>query len=125
MAPTAGDIALLVRSLYKLHSVGCCLHVAIDDGNLSDGDIEGCIQRARERDHRGCETIGALLSRITETEREQVYDLVHPRPDACAVCSHSRAEHPDINGLEKCLHDEGIGSPLCECEDFVKADRSR
>ena len=34
--PSVPEVLLLVKALYQEHLAGCCLHVQLDDGNLSD-----------------------------------------------------------------------------------------
>lgn len=51
------------------------LHIALSDGNLSDGDIWFCQEAAMKAGDRFGELIGELLRSIPEDEREAMYEI--------------------------------------------------
>lgn len=58
-----------------------CLHIALDDGNLEDADIQFCLDRARQgRDYKGVR-LAQLLSLMTLEERVWLYENLR-RPEA-------------------------------------------
>lgn len=70
--PTVDQIAPLVRLLYADHAAGCCLHIALDDGNLKDRHIEFCLRCARVRGHALCEQIASAMLKMTPTQRRRL-----------------------------------------------------
>lgn len=63
-------IESFIEALYEHHGTGCCLHIAIDDENLRDGDLDFCIRVARERGHPACEALARLLRSLSQEDRE-------------------------------------------------------
>lgn len=74
--PTVPAVAQLVAAIYKgsrpKSNVGCCLHIAMDDGNLDDDDIEFCSLNAQAEGHEDCEKVASLLLQMTRTQRKKV-----------------------------------------------------
>lgn len=69
-----------IKQLIKYHysfsqnSAGGVLHIATDDGNLEDGDIFFCQEKAeKEGDHLAL-LIAEVLRCFTVEEREKMYD---------------------------------------------------
>lgn len=53
---------------------GGSLHVVLDDGNLSDGDLNFCIKWAEDKnDYLGI-AIARLLMELSEEDREEFYE---------------------------------------------------
>lgn len=72
--PTIPEVLPAVRALYARPggSVGCCLHLILDEPNSRDGDVEYCIQYARERGHADCEALGRTLLLMSRTQRSKI-----------------------------------------------------
>lgn len=66
MLPLAWDI-------YRDHAAGCCLHVALDDGNLEDGHVSWLLSYAREHGHPACIALAEMMQRSSRTQREKLY----------------------------------------------------
>lgn len=47
----------------------CCLHIALDDGNLEDEHVELCLNTAERNDHQECARMATVLLGLTEDER--------------------------------------------------------
>jgi len=73
MRPTTPQLKPLVRALYERSCVGCCLHIVLDDGNVTDGDVDFCVEVAKERGHRDCLELAQLLRHMTRTQRHKLY----------------------------------------------------
>lgn len=63
------SLSTLVGMIYEDSAVGCCLHIAVDDGNLDDDDIDFCIFEARRRGHSICEKAATMLRAMNEEDR--------------------------------------------------------
>jgi hypothetical protein len=74
---TVPDVAPLVRALYERHAAGCCLHIVLDDLNVSDDDVRFCIEFARSEDathdrpedRDACVALGEKLLSMSRTQR--------------------------------------------------------
>jgi len=77
-ASTSEFDALLDR-IYKRHSAGCCLHLAVDDGNLDDDSVQFCYGYASAKEHDDCVAVARLLCAMTEEERERAVGAHHDR----------------------------------------------
>lgn len=68
--PTIPEVLPLVNALYARPggSVGCCLHIVIDDGNIDSESVRFCLDEARLREHEDCTHIARLLTRMTRTQ---------------------------------------------------------
>lgn len=75
--PTAPELIALVQELYRQpgHSVGGCLHIVLDDGNIGDDNIRFCINWARKAGCSLCASVGFLLLSMTKTQRGKVSSL--------------------------------------------------
>jgi hypothetical protein len=73
--PTVPEVLPLVRAHYDHHSAGCCLHVVLDDGNVADAFMPGTEALARERGHKECAELAALLSQMSPTQRRKLVTL--------------------------------------------------
>lgn len=71
--PSVRDVAPYVDAIYDSPDggAGCCLHIAIDDGNLDDLSIQFCVNFALERGHPVCEKAARLLLRMSGTQRRK------------------------------------------------------
>lgn len=69
----APEVLELARAYYEHHPVGGALHIALDDGNLRDSDLEFCRRRAeRDADLPGV-TLATHLLACSKTQRRKVY----------------------------------------------------
>lgn len=71
--PTVDQVLPLVRRLYERNHAGCCLHIALDDGNVTDGDVEFCLEWATNEGHADCAELSNLLLLMTKTQRYELY----------------------------------------------------
>ena len=51
---------------------GCCLHVAMDDGNYADHFVESGLERAKEEGHPKCVEWAELLLKMSKTQRQKL-----------------------------------------------------
>ena len=72
---TVPEVRLLVQAVYlsPTGGVGCCLHIAMDDGNVEDSHIELCLEQAKERGHATCLAAAEALRKMTKTQRRKLY----------------------------------------------------
>lgn len=75
--PTVPDVAPLVRAYYALplNGAGGSLHIVLDDGNVSDGDVEFCVARAEERGDEDGAALARVLLRMSKTQRRKLVAL--------------------------------------------------
>jgi len=52
--------------------VGCCLHIALDDGNIDDSNLDFCVTFATERGHPDCLALATLMRRMSRTQRAKL-----------------------------------------------------
>ena len=80
--PTVPEVLPLVNALYARHSAGCCLHIVLDDGNVSTGSVEWCVGDATERGHEDCVRLAKLLLQMSRTQRLKLANSARPDPFA-------------------------------------------
>ena len=77
----------LKMAVYRRDSAGCCLHIALDDGNVTDKHLAWCEKNMCG--NQGCAEMLATLRRMSVTQRAKLaaYNQVHaerfttaPRP---------------------------------------------
>jgi hypothetical protein len=74
--PTIPDVLPIARKYYDTHPAGGSLHIYLDDGNTSDGNIEFCLKYARqEHDEEGA-ALATLLLQMSQTQRTKLYHLL-------------------------------------------------
>ena len=75
--PTVPEVLPLVKALYATPEggCGCCLHIVLDDCNVSDGDVQFCRDYAVERGHTDCVTLSDLLLKMSKTQRHRLARL--------------------------------------------------
>lgn len=71
--PTVDQLRPLVEALYAKPGggSGCCLHIALDDGNVSDHCIKFCLENAIENGHADCEEIARMMLKMSKTQRSK------------------------------------------------------
>lgn len=72
MKPSILEVIPFVKQIYSRHEVGCCLHIALDDQNIRDKDIDFCIEEARKSGHTDCEQAALLLRQMSKTQRLKI-----------------------------------------------------
>ena len=75
--PLVPEVAPFVRALYGRCSVGCCLHVVLDDGNLEDDFVRSAVEWAIERGHADCEHLARLMLQMSRTQRRKLGRHTH------------------------------------------------
>lgn len=79
MKPTVPEVLPFMREYAALsgNSVGGSFHIVLDDGNVSDSDVEFCIQSAQQKgDTKGIE-LGELLLKMSKTQRKKLAGLFY------------------------------------------------
>jgi hypothetical protein len=71
--PTIFEVQPLVKQLYSQNCVGCCLHIVLDDGNVSDLNVKFCINEAVKNKHYFCEELARTILLMTLTQRKRLY----------------------------------------------------
>jgi hypothetical protein len=61
-----------ISAIFERNGAGCCLHIAIDDGNVRYTDLECCLQTARKVWHADCGMIAQDLMRRTKADRLKI-----------------------------------------------------
>lgn len=71
--PSVSDVLKLVHAYYANgNGAGGNLHIVLDDGNIRDGDVLFCLERAKEcGDTDGIEIANLLLA-MSKTQRKKV-----------------------------------------------------
>lgn len=67
----------LIQTIYDRNSVGCCLHVVTDDGNIDDASVDWCLQYAIERDCDECAQCAQVLRSMSPTARRKAIRQAH------------------------------------------------
>lgn len=70
--PVLNDVMPIVRSLFDWHAAGCCWHVVLDDGNLSDYFVDQCCKGVDPR-HEYCVALARVLPLMSKTQRKLLY----------------------------------------------------
>jgi hypothetical protein len=75
--PNVPDVAPIVRAYYALpgNGAGGSLHIALDDGNVRDSDLDFCIERAEERGDEHGAALARVLRRMSKTQRLKLAGL--------------------------------------------------
>lgn len=76
MKPTIPEVLPLARAVYVKSSVGCCLHIVLDDGNVDNGSVAHCMEWAREQGHPDCLELAELLATMSKTQRRKLGRMV-------------------------------------------------
>ena len=74
MASQHDEAVSLMRSIYKRHSAGCCMHVVLDDQNFEYSCVATCLAFAVENDCAECRRLAEIMSAMTEDERAKARD---------------------------------------------------
>lgn len=74
--PTIDEVVALARDYYAIpeNIVGGSFHIVLDDGNIEDGHVDWCRGYAHGSKDRAGSDLGDALARLSEFERESVYD---------------------------------------------------
>jgi hypothetical protein len=75
MSQAIADIIPLVRAIYEKNCVGCCLHLALDDGNMEDHHVQFCLDWAKTAGHPDCIECAKKLLAMTKEERDKLYAM--------------------------------------------------
>jgi hypothetical protein len=77
--PTVPDALPVVLAFLNSpgNSTGGNLHIVLEDGNLSDKDIQFCIDAAREQNDVAAQGLGRMLLRMSKTQRKKIYLRCH------------------------------------------------
>jgi hypothetical protein len=85
MRLTVPEVIPDIQELYDRSPVGCCLHIVLDDENVSDDHIRFCLTEAVKAKHPKCYELGAKLLSMSRTQRLKLARAKHciaPRPAA-------------------------------------------
>ena len=80
--PNIPEVLPLIRAYYTKpeNAVGGSLHIVLEDGNVSDGNVESCLEYAREHNDRDGEALAGLLLQMSKTQRRKLYRMSHYPP---------------------------------------------
>ena len=72
------EVIPLVRAYYAKsgNNVGGSLHIVLEDGNVSDSNVEFCREWAEEREDHDGVALAKLLLRMSRTQRRKLYRMV-------------------------------------------------
>ena len=75
--PKVPDVVERFKAYHLMHGHGAwgSLHVVLDDGNLADHNVEGCIDWARLQGDEEGELLGRILLRMSKTQRGRIAQL--------------------------------------------------
>ena len=87
----------LVHELYQYHgSVGCCLHIVTDDGNIEDNHVDFCVKYAIDKKHKFCQDLAELFKSMSKHERALTLNMWW-----CPSCKdYTLYEYCGMNGCE-------------------------
>lgn len=75
---TVPEVLPFIAAIYEDHCTGCCLHIAMDDGNLQDNHLEFCLRQGFEHGHANCVAAALMLLGMTQTQRHFLYRHRYP-----------------------------------------------
>lgn len=68
--------------LFELHEVnGCCLHIAVEDYNLTDEHLCFCIRESERRGHVACGTLARRFMQEVPLEHREAFLGIETHPD--------------------------------------------
>lgn len=83
--PTIPQVWPLIHIYYRLPVrcavLGGCLHITLEDGNITDGDLDFCISFAEEVGDREGAHLAGLVRRMSRSQRRRMYQSHSPYPD--------------------------------------------
>ena len=62
-------ISGLIWQVYQQSSVGCCLHITLDDGNIEDTHIDFCLEESTKNNHSICLELAKELRKLSRHTR--------------------------------------------------------
>ena len=65
------------RAIYAKHGAGCHWHIALDDGNLDDDDVDFCAMAALGDGCAHCMALTPLARRASSTQLRKLIAAVH------------------------------------------------
>lgn len=69
------ELCRRIQDYYYYEPVGGALHIVLDDGNVEDHHIHWCLENSiSEAKDEEAEYIANELLKLTESEREKLYD---------------------------------------------------
>lgn len=72
--PTVPGVLAMARKIQEQGTNGCCLHIALEDGNLGVRHLKFCLDTAGSRGHDACWRLARAMLSITPTQRRRVYE---------------------------------------------------
>lgn len=73
------DTIEAIRSVYRRHAAGCCLHIVTDDGNIKNDSIAFTIENLN-RSHEDCKiAIHGLSSMRLTARRKAIAEATRPK----------------------------------------------
>ena len=73
---TIPEVLPQIREYYQNGECMATFHLVLDDGNIKDGDIQDCIDTAREYGDEEGVKIGELLLKLSKTQRSKICSLL-------------------------------------------------
>ena len=73
--PTIPEVEAVVREYYKDHPTGGCLHIVLEDGNVTHSDITYCVYAALRDDDLDGAYLAVVLGMMSTTQRRKLYRM--------------------------------------------------
>lgn len=74
--PTIPEVLPFAKAVYERNGVGCCAHIVLDDDNVSNSDVQFCLEQAKEVNHLDCIQLCELLMQMSRTQRLKLGGLI-------------------------------------------------
>ncbi len=71
--PKIDEVEPFLTTIFERHSEGCCLHIAIVDGNLKRDDLIHCFVTAVRENHFDCAMVATAMLRMSPSQKQRIY----------------------------------------------------
>ena len=77
--PTIPEVLPLITRFAKLpaNSVGGCLHIVLDEGNVDESSVKSCLDYAIERNDSLAVEVAEILLRMSKTQRLKLASMFY------------------------------------------------
>lgn len=77
--PTVPEVLPVARAYYAIpgNGAGGCLHIVLEDGNISDADVRFCADLAETKGDLIGHSLAVLLGRMSRTQRSKLRGQLH------------------------------------------------
>ena len=77
MKPSITDVLPLFLDYFRKHPTWGSLHIVLDDGNVSDSNIDFCENWAKERNDTDGVKLARILKTMSKTQRLKLPNVVY------------------------------------------------